>query len=270
MKWLPKSLGAVALLALVGASTTACEENESMLFIVGVMRVTSGDCVVEADADAPIQSNGVLDVSLRSGYTAAVLVGSQLTQRGSRDQLRTETARLSLQGAEVTLTDYEGRVLNLGGGVPNPYSTVGTGFVNPGSGEDAGYGVIFVDIVPAGINIPDQTIISKVRVFGTTLGGAELESNEYIFPIRICRGCLITYPTSAFDDTQGTGEFLCATASDAPVGGSGTVCLPGQDDFVPCTMCSTFNDVCRNPCNNCTARQTLSECAGTPAPPDCG
>lgn len=268
MNWLRKSLGVVAVGATVTLAGTACEDNESMLFIVGVLDVERSDCVARAEADSTIKSGGVLDVSLRGGYRAALLIGSQLTQRGSREQLRTETARFALQGAEVTLTDTSGAVLDLGGDVPNPYSTIGTGFVNPSGSAEAGYGVMFADIVPAGLNIPDQTIVSRVRAFGTTLGGTELESNELIFQIQVCRGCLITYPSSAADPDRSTPDhYFCSSVSDEEAELSS--CFPGQDLPVPCTFCSASNDACDDPCQNCSVRERDPRCNGTTAPEAC-
>lgn len=266
MKRLQKSLGIVLVSALLGMTATACEENESVLFIVGVMDVERSDCVAAADSDAAILAEGTLDLSLRRGYRAALLVGSHLTQRGSRDQLRTETARFSLQGAEVTLTNMEGQLLPLGR-TSNPYSTIGTGFVNPSSGDDPGYGVTFVDIVPPGLsNIADQTIISRVRAYGRTLGGAELESNEYVFPITVCTGCLVQFSTATVDPTQPGGRCRTVSAEDEPEFGG---CFPGQDRMVPCTYCSNSNAACQDPCSNCSARAALPACAGTPVPPAC-
>lgn len=266
MGWLRKSLG-VLLLGAAGSTVTACEDNESILFIVGVLAVDRTDCTARAEQDALLMSGGTLDLLLRPSYRAALLVGSHLTQRGSRDQLRTETARLSLQGATVTLTNFAGALLPIN---PNPYSTLGTGFVHPGNGVEPGYGPIFVDLVPPGLSIPDQTIVAKIRVFGTTLGGFELESNEYTFPITICRGCLISYPVSSADTTQGSqANYRCRQVSAAGEETELSACFPGQDAEVPCDYCSAFNPACQDPCMNCSVRAALSLCAQTPAPAEC-
>lgn len=264
MSWLRKSLGMLALTVTATSVATGCEDNESMLFIVGVLNVDRTDCIARPEQDGVLLSGGVLDRLLRPSYRAALLIGSQLTQRGSRDQLRTESARFALQGAEVTLTTFDGVPIG------SPYSTIGTGFVNPAGGEEAGYGVMFVDIVPASIDLPDDTIVSKVRVFGTTLGGAELESNEYIFPITVCRGCLIYYPVSAADDTNpNPNSFLCQTVSDGTDAIELEACFPGQDTGVPCNFCSASNPACADPCQNCAVRETYPPCANTVEPIHC-
>jgi hypothetical protein len=269
MNWFRKSLGVFALTAVLGSLTTACEDNESMLFIVGVMDIDRTDCVARPEADSVLKSGGILDVTLREGYTAALLIGSHLTQRGSRDQLRTETARLTLQGAAVTLTDIRGNLLPLGGATSNPYSTIGTGMVNPSGSNEAAYGVMFADIVPGGLDFKESTIVSRVRAFGTTLGGTEIESNELIFQIQVCRGCLIDYPATAADTTPGTNRYLCETVSDEENPVQVTSCFPGQDASIPCNACSPSKVACADPCQNCSVRATDSRCATIPGPSEC-
>jgi hypothetical protein len=255
-------LRALALSTLVGGgalATQGCEENESSLFIVGVLAIEETDCILTPEGNSLLRTSGVLDVSLRSSYTAGLLVGSQLTQRGSRDQLRTETARLSLRGAEVRLERSTG-------GVIAEYTTIGTGFVHPAGGAEPGYGWMSVDLIPAGAPIGEGLLVANVRVFGDTLGGDEIESNEYPYPIYVCNGCLVSYPVEAADTTQGPGVYLCAVrGEDTPVS-EGQVCRLGQDVGVPCTDCAAQSAVCLDPCQNCSARSTGLDCSGSPVP----
>lgn len=259
MNWLRNSLSVLGVTGLCTLAAAGCEDNESMLFIVGVLAVETTNCVAKPERGATLRAGGTLDTALASSYRAALLVGSQLTQRGSREQLRTETARLSLEGAEVTLTDAGGTPLNLGDGVGNPFSTLGTGFVDPAGGTDPGFGVIFVDVVPAVIQPSvsaalehgDGIVVAKIRAFGSTLGGQDVESGEYTFPLRICDGCLINYPNTA-NSAMGGEDYVCQ--STAPAAATSTVCFFGQDAIVPCTQCSGSSYVCAHPCANCSIR----------------
>jgi hypothetical protein len=274
MHWLRNSLSVLGVAGACALVAPGCQDNESMLFIVGVLAVETTNCLAKPERGATLRAGGALDTSLASGYRAALLVGSQLTQRGSREQLRTETARLSLEGAEVTLNDAAGAPLDIG--TANPFSTLGTGFVDPAGGTDPGFGVIFVDVIPGAISdkvaqsLPkgDGIIVAKIRAFGTTLGGQEVESGDYTFPLRICNGCLVSYPNSANSAAVGD-EYLCqataATAAATPV------CFLGQDVPVPCTMCSGALEVCLHPCSNCSIRKDMSndtKCMGA-APAEC-
>jgi hypothetical protein len=255
-------LRALVLSTLVGAGALAaqgCEDNESSLFIVGVLAIEKTDCILTHEGTSILRTSGVLDLSLRSSYTAGLLVGSQLTQRGSRDQLRTETARLSLRGAEVRLESSTG-------GVIAEYTTIGTGFVHPAGGAEPGYGWMSVDLIPAGAPIGQGLVVANVRVFGDTLGGAEIESNEYPFAIRVCHGCLVSYPAEAADMTQGPGVYLCAVRGDDTPVSEEQVCRIGQDVAVLCSDCAAQSAVCLDPCQNCSARSTGLDCSGSPVP----
>jgi hypothetical protein len=245
-----------------------------MLFIKGVLAIETTNCVAKPESAGTLRAGGRLDISLANGYVAALLVGSQLTQRGSREQLRTETARLVLEGAEVTLNDAAGNPLNIG--TNNPFTTLGTGFVDPAGGTQPGFGAIFVDVIPAGVMggvktaLPSGGVVqAKIRVFGTTLGNQSIESGEYTYSIEVCNGCLVQYPATA-DVSGGMGDFTCggtaaANTADVP-------CNLGQDQATPCTLCAGAYDVCLHPCNNCAVRANTANdaicAAGKPA--ECG
>ncbi|HYO95706.1 MAG TPA: hypothetical protein VER33_14390 [Polyangiaceae bacterium] len=260
MSWLRKSFAVLGVATIGGLVLPGCEKNESIVFILGAMSLDRTECVARPEADAVLLEGGVLDLAITGSYRAALLVASQLTERGSRESLRTETARLNLQGAEVHLHDSGGRPLAL---QDNPYSTLGSGFVNPAGGTEPGFGSIFVDIIPSGVPVPLGTVTASVRVFGTTLGGQNIESNELKFPIQVCHGCLIQYSVGAIDDTLPPGEqrcdkFVAAEETEVIVG-----CFPGQDMPVSCSLCAASNDACLDPCQNCAARRAF----GCPEPP---
>jgi hypothetical protein len=253
---------ALALSTVLGGgalSSAGCAENESVLFIVGVLALEDTDCKLTPESSATLRTRGVLDLSLRNGYTAGLLVGSQLTQRGSRDQLRTETARLSLRGAEVSLETPDGGVLA-------EYTTIGTGFVDPAGGSEPGFGAIAADLIPPGAPLAPGLVVARVRVFGDTLGGQTIESNEYPFPIYVCSGCLVNYPVDAADTTQGPGIYVCALRSDEATVVEDKICALGQDVVVPCTICAAQSPVCQDPCQNCSSSRDGLDCTASPVP----
>ncbi|MBN1944127.1 MAG: hypothetical protein JW797_00570 [Bradymonadales bacterium] len=79
---------------------------------------------------------------------------------------------------------------------------------------------------------------AEIQFFGMTTSGTDVESNLFIYPLEICRGCLIEFPLDANDpdDVQpncrreydATGDDL----EDIDMG-----CFPGQDDGVDCRIC---------------------------------
>lgn len=229
----------------------SCADNNSSLFIVGVLDIGLSSCIGKPDNTGPFLSEGTLDTAFAPGYTALILVGNQLTQQGSREQLRTETSRVSLRGAEVQLTTLNGKALDIPG-AQAAFSTVGTGFVDPSAGSTPSYATMAVNLIPPGLTGLPAQVLAKIRVFGETLGGTSVTSSELDFPITVCEGCLVLYDTP--DTTQAAGApFMCATTTASSTQTtSAQPCILGQDQSFSCALCAAASkdDMCRNPCMN--------------------
>jgi hypothetical protein len=232
--WSPLAL----IVAVTSGATTGCADNESMLFIRGVMAREAGNCEMVADDTATLLTAGIQDVGFLGAYSAALLVGNQLASRGQKTRSRTETSSITLEGAEVTLVKPNGSRLR------TPFTSPGTGFVQVGSGQENGYGVMSSVLVPyvAALEALEDAgggpsyAIAEIRAFGKTLGGQEVESGIFKFPVNICRGCLVTFPMSS------------VVSGDVCQGGDDTnetmPCVMGQDDVVSCAVCAGQYDVC--------------------------
>jgi hypothetical protein len=244
------SLLAFAAPCLVAGVLPSCATNDSMMYIVGVAVRKAGACAVKPDLTGTILAKGAMDRLFATDYVAALIVGNQLTQRGSRERVRTETSRVALKGAEVKLESPQGAEL-----VP-AFSSIGTGFVDASDGTDAAPAAMFATLIPASIapSLPAGTVVVKVRVFGTTLGGEDVESAELLFPIEVCDGCLISYPASARDLTADGPDYQCKLAADDTAATSGEdldqPCNLGIDFPTSCTACSGLYAACQSPANN--------------------
>jgi hypothetical protein len=228
-------LGSALAAAVVAISAMGCAENESSLFVRQVQARVPPECAVNNDPQSLMMLRGTLDVALKgNGYLAPLLVGNQLVSRGSGDELRTESARVSLHGAVVRIDDSAGNTID-------EFTVDGTGFVDPGDDTGPGYGILAATLIPPGTGELGAVTV-WVKVFGRTLGGKELESNELSFPMNVCNGCLISYP-SEYNEAQGPG-YLCAVGTGATME---LPCLVGQDAVVPCMYCSGVIPKCRNP-----------------------
>jgi hypothetical protein len=106
-----------------------------------------------------------------------------------------------------------------------------------------------VAIIPASIGVDlreslegeglgsSVTVVAEVRVFGHTLGGDEIESAIFNFPIDVCYGCLVAFPLEAVEN----GSCLNATEAAPDFDG----CRAGQDDPIDCRACVVSQpDVC--------------------------
>lgn len=233
----PSSRFALVALTL----STACVDNDSSMYVEGVLAMTPPNCELSADPGAPQLLRGTLDVAFLDSYQGAVLVASQLTPRGAKNQLRTETQGVELEGAEVTVLRGE-RVLG-------EFSVPAGGFVSSTRAESPGYGLAVVTLIPPGITgglageIPNRgdavTVIAEVRVFGRTLGGTEITSGAFTFPIDVCRGCLIDFPLEAIE-ASGDGR-ICAGSTE---GVTTSQCIRGQDALIDCRTCAATMDEC--------------------------
>lgn len=233
------SAGVVGTLMML--ATAGCTENENSLFIKGVISREPGDCgEVSPDPGSTLLANGVLDLALTDRYVAALLVGNQMVQKGDPGQNRVETMRTAIRGAEVHVVNERDRELDA-------YTTDATGFVDPSSG-DASYGVVFATLVPdvASLNYGGRgsgQITIRVRVFGETTGGKEVESSELYFPMQLCTCCLIDYVPN---EESTSGPYTCPAARTEE---DERPCSPGQDWPLSCTFCSGVNDYCDTPLN---------------------
>jgi len=236
MRRLTKGFVIAGFLSAGALMLPGCAENDTMLYIQGVMALSPGDCTATADSNSTLLLGGVLDTYFRADYRAALLVGNQLVSRGSRDQLRTESNRVVLRGAEVTLLDSEENKIA-------SFTVPGTGFVDVGTSSDPGLGVLSTILIPAGVAAADQLYLVDVRVFGDTLGGTEIESATLRFPVSTCSRCLLSFPLEA-DDPAVSG-YQCS-AGDS--GNSQEIpCRLGQDEYVDCRLCAATDPSCQTP-----------------------
>jgi hypothetical protein len=234
----------VGLSAVAGAAilSSACAHDDSSFFLQGVLAPpegsSTGGCMFTADPTQAQLFTGVLDVeavkSFSDSYQGVFLAGDQLIPQGNQPLLMTETSRIEIQGAVVTVTDAAGGQLAY-------YTTYGAGFADPANGTTPGYGTVqFMMVDPATVDklrselgwLERETIVTYTKAFGTTLGGDHVESNTFQFPITVCRGCLINYDT---DPTQTPSPNCYATASSTA--STSALCFFGQDEPFDCHDC---------------------------------
>jgi hypothetical protein len=235
-----------ALVAGLAAFGGGCVDSESMIFIRQVNLPISGGssaggCVTEANPQGPFISHGTLDVAFRREYIAGLVVGSQIVSRGNKAQIKTETSRVRIEGIEARLEDANGAI------AWGPHTIPATGFIDPAVDITPSYGIVDGTLVGNDFGAKVALILqsdasrtgrhftSVSKVFGHTLGSQAVESGEFRFPITMCYGCLIFYPSEA-NDPKVTPTPNCdlpqATGSSTDLG-----CSPGQDEMIDCRVC---------------------------------
>jgi hypothetical protein len=229
---------------LVAAPFPACVHDNSTLFIYDVLApqfVTAGmTCTFTADPTQPVISAGTLDADLSAEYSPVFLVGNQVVPRGDPTQPHTETSFITIEGAVVTITNSDGTQLN---SFTKPVAAT----VPPSTGTTPGFAplqVTIIDFMTSGNLGKDgiDRVVSTVRFFGHTLGGESVESNDFGFPVDVCRGCLVSFPAAEQDNHLATPN--CSLAGAAGGAAANIPCSIGQDLPVDCSVCQGI-DVCR-------------------------
>jgi hypothetical protein len=239
---------ALAGAAMVGVGLAACVDTNSSIFVQGVLAPPSTTMSGQACTYTPAAGtnaflySGVLDIAFSNNYSPVLLVASQLVPRGNQNQLRAESSRVILQGAEVRITDVAGIELS-------SFTVLGSGYVDPATGGSPGLGSFSATLVDPGTVDklrPDvmaggaKRVIVYARVFGTTTGGVRVQTGEFQYPVNVCYGCLVSFPPDSVDNAQPKPNCLNATAQGSNIT---TPCLYGQDQGIDCRLCQG-NPVC--------------------------
>jgi hypothetical protein len=259
MRLLGQSLFAASVIALSLMVAPACVDNDQSIYIRQVMIGTPGTgtalgCTYTADPSQPgLIAPGEVDVALRENYEAVLLVGNQMNSRGDNLQTRSESNKAHLDGAIVRVTDANGNDIA-------EFTAQSAGFADSANGTVAGFGLIGVTLLDAptlakiagGLGPTDtKLVLANIKVFGETLGGDDLESGEFQWPITVCNGCLISFLGADDPLTPGVDCNLQSSAAGGAAGGGGSStatlgCHPGQDGPVSCTVCRDTNPRCRS------------------------
>jgi hypothetical protein len=225
---------------------TSCVANESSLFVRSCLFLPEDTCKVTFDSSSAVRLAGTLDPA-QSDYYCPLLVGNQLVARGDTKTLRTETSRIEIHTAIVTIYD------SIKSKTYTTYSVPATGFADPGSSSQPGFGgadVLLLDRVTAREH-PGETLLSGVVLQGRTLGGLDVESAEWTFPITV------TGP-----------EQLCnlsnCQAGVKPTDSLKLTCRPGVDITTDCRQgCGCLrNDASGAPTGDCAPFSCLADATG--------
>lgn len=238
--WLKRGFFLGMVVGVAGVVMSACADNESSIFIRGVLVPEGNDCGYTADPGSAQRLLGVMDLAFTREYWAGLLIGNQVVERGSSDLLRTESSRFVAEGAEVEIE-------TTGGDLIQSFTVPVTGFADPGSQSEPGWGVALAVLIDSGTGnglagtfVEGQRsdvvgrVVAVVKVFGKTLGGQEIESGEFRYPISVCYGCSVSFPPEAADPGQGLPNCLATSEGGSTVD---VPCLIGQDEALDCRVC---------------------------------
>ena len=243
----------VAGLLLTGL-TIGCEDNNQSFIILGnVVGVPqqAGPCTYAVDSTLVLRAGGTVDVSVRNNYIASLAVENQLILRRDELNARAETSYGVFRDAEVRMTDGAGNAV--------------TSFTTPVTQNDvppgARRGIVFTPMVDPNLMNKLATelkfgeardYISYVKLNGRTSGNKTIATDEFQYLIRVCRGCLVSFPAASRDPSIAKPN---CKSTEAPEGDP--PCSFGIDDRLDCRYCqgsaacdpcTTSSDpACKNP-----------------------
>ncbi len=207
------SLG-IALGLLTAGGATGCADQQEGLIVLNALTTTSMGCV--ADPNNAALAQGRLDIAFGSPYLLLLAIQNQLQpvsgdlSNGGIDnsemQLRTADVRLTsdqipgvidvLEAQDPALVDFSVSLAadSLGGGdVRGIFVEVISRAASEALLEQFG---VHPELPTGAIPRVNVEVVVHARRTGNAVGGVgDIEAREYIFPIDICVGCLLTTST---------------------------------------------------------------------------
>jgi hypothetical protein len=179
-------------------------------------------CTWSPDGDTCV-SEGALNVRTAANYRMSLRVESGLKPRARDVPPAGEPNGVQIISAKVELRTTSGARLGGFGNdaqgvpLPNPYSAVATGYLPPNGVNATTIVVIPGEYIPtlAASSAALSQIVASIKLKGMTNGTLDVESSEYLWPIRL----VATSPAMS--------EGECTSPADTEVC-SGMI---GQDEF---------------------------------------
>ena len=215
--------------------------------------MTSGVCTIPSTSSAPHIDQGTFDLALGESYSVLPLfqntISATVQVLGVVVQLREGSPDGPLIGSAFTV-----------------YSTITIPAADDGPGRRAGT----IEVIPpqvaavlqsavcsinpstprtAACPVPsyssaNRRLIVTLTAFGETASGSEVETPPFTFPVVVCCGCLITFPTEARAPVSEHRSPNCNFGMASPGPAS---CRLGQDLPVDCRLCSGTTPFCQPP-----------------------
>lgn len=221
-----------------------CADNNQSLYIIANL-VPDNSCVVSPNEQGPFLASGTLDLVVGVTYHLYPLVRNDMPSMAEMKSFSESDGRLEAHNVflkEASLHYSYGNAIRL----QETEKTVpisGTVFVN-------GLAAVPVEVIDLDMGnklygkptlhtrsevdpYPTSGLVVDVTIKGEMADGTEIQSNVFSYPIRVCRGCLLSFPPEADDQTN--TELDCDNTSSQSIGDM--PCHPGQDEVVDCRLC---------------------------------
>lgn len=239
----------------------SCENNAASVFIRQMNApVAAGQvCTIPFEPNAQRVSEGIMDVGIRDDYLVNPLMQSALIATANPNSGRVETNGANIEGFVIELRDGspDGPLIEV------PFSVYQSTHIPASFGGTPSFGVSTIQVIPPGIGqrlrndvcvvdrqgvtsecpVPRirervKRIIVRLTAFGRTQGAIPIETPTFDFPVNVCCGCLLQFPSDAnLPDMLWPGPDC---NSGIALQGPG-LCQPGQDFLLDCRQCASSN-----------------------------
>lgn len=241
------------LVATLGLGSTAvlggCAEDTPEIFIVA-NQIFSDTCEppVPGASNNVYRNRGVLDLFVTNSYVMiprveSTLVGSDEVSFGATGGegltgAAWEANHILLRRAVVRFDAPDA----LGVPLPRELEIELSGAISPGSAATIEMQAITPSLGTTLANSrllrearTSLTINLRLKFFGVTSAGREVDSNEFIYPVELCYGCLLNFPPQAIDPEHAI-QPNCRNIEDLTDDREQTLCFTGQDEIVDCRL----------------------------------
>jgi hypothetical protein len=201
--------------------------------IVNIRPFDVEKCLASESQDVFMVS-GMVDIALRDNYIINPIVRNNLTDVTQQKGLEASDSRIATNGIVLRSAEIEYSPLDgIAGNIPSTRVIPLSGTVSELSSMTLfNFPLIEAEVMEAlrssdtfflidqGTARPKRTsvtLLTSIRIKGETLDGRSTESEPFLFPVEVCNGCMITYPSELIEDRN--GRLVCA--SERPVDESG-------------------------------------------------
>jgi hypothetical protein len=210
---------------LLLSSLIACQDTEIGMQIVNIRPFDVDNCQA-SDSDDVFLVSGMVDIALRDNYIVNPIVRNNLADVTKQKGLQASDARIATNGivlksAEIEYSPLDGiagsipgaRVIPLSGTVSETSSLMLFNFplIESEVMEALRSSDTFF-LIDEGTARPKRTsvtLLTSIRIKGETLDGRPTESEPFLFPVEVCNGCMVTFPSELIEDRN--GRLVCTT-----------------------------------------------------------
>lgn len=262
-----RSILSAALMLGVAGLFAGCAEDIPEIRIVANQPLNE-ECLPSASQTGQFIARGVLDLFIADQYVISPLVTNTMVPNdtivfgggagggGGLTGTIWEANTVTLTRAVAEFSGPE----NLGVPLPRSLPLTITGSAAPGGSVALSLQVVTSNVAnllrsSALLATPGQsiTILVRLKMFGETTAGNQVDSNEFVYPIEVCNGCLLDYPIEAIDPAFPAPN--CRLIEDVTSADVNLPCFPGQDVSVDCrAICPlVIGDEDRDPDGLCSS-----------------